>query len=211
MRRGRLDLARRVRARYDVRVMIAEPSKRRAPEIEDDDELDLPSRDGAADEGPNGIDHGADAELLGETGDEEIGLDVSEGLDEPVDGALEVNEKEESTRWTVGSEEARDVEDDPDLLAGDEYGWTDANEPADEIDLESDLDAEPEGRAGSGDRGEEGPDEPAEAALDTMPGEPLPPLDADADNPPEDEPFALEVLREVTGGLPDEPEHAPER
>lgn len=190
--------------------MAMDGTPRKSPELDEDDDLALPARDGATDEAEVAVEDEVGIEVGASTSDEEecIGLDVREGIDEPIETELSVSDADEATRWTVGSEEARDVDAEPELPEGAEYGWTDANEPAQDIELESDLDAGPEEANVLDDRGEEGPDEAVEAALDAA-GEPLPPLDADADEPSDDEPFALDVLREVSGGIADEPEHAP--
>jgi len=117
-------------------VVDTSQTERRAADLEDEDELELPRREGDAQAGEDAlIDEDAEIEVASPTADESIGLDAAVGIDEPLEAEIEASEDAESTQWTAGSEEARDLDADPDLLEGEEYGWTDANEPSDEIDL----------------------------------------------------------------------------
>lgn len=172
--------------------------------IEDeDDDLGLPAFDGSDDEPAAGIALEADIDLDTDAESEDVGLDATEGTGEPLDPELGTTDAEEATRWSVDGEDARDLDADADLLVGEEYGWTDHNDPADD----DDLDDEPEFDDGQtllpGDRGEEGlaDGDGGEGDLAS-----LPPLDSGPEEAAdEDDPFALEVLREQIGGaLPDE-------
>lgn len=169
---------------------------------DEEDDLGLPAFDGADDDPAAGV--GLEADLV-EPGaeSEDVGLDATEGTDEPLDAELNGTDAEEATRWSVDGEDAGDLDADADLPADHEYGWTDHNEPADDdgLDDEPELDGEP---LLPGDRGEEGLEDADGGEGDLAS---LPPLDSGPEEPDADDPFALDVLRELTGGaMPEEPE-----
>ena len=173
---------------------------------DEDDDLGLPAFDGADEEPAAGVALEADLDLGADAESEDVGLDATEGTGETLDDEIGTTDAEEATRWSDGSdarEDARDLDADADLLVSEEYGWTDHNDPADD----DDLDDEPEFDEGQallpGDRGEEGLEDGDGGEGDLAA---LPPLDSGPEEASDDDdPFALDVLGELTGGaLPDE-------
>jgi hypothetical protein len=174
----------------------------RSAEEDEDGALELPAFDGA-DEDPGaalGLDADADADGAE---DEGVGLDTTEGTEEPVDAEWDPSDADEATRWSIDGEDARDLDTDADLPAGDEYGWTDQNEPIGGDDFEDEED-DPGEAFLPGDRGEEGLDDGDATDGDLAS---LPPLDSGPEDEDPEDPFALDLVRDLTGSaLPEDPE-----
>jgi hypothetical protein len=170
----------------------------RVPVVDDDDlDLRLPADEGGGDE--DGLPDDAEHDGIGQArdGSEDVGLDTSDGSDEPIE--LAVTDEDEQTRWTEGSEVASDIDADPDLLSGAEDGWTEGAEPLDDIDMGVEVDDDDDDEPPPiQDGGEEGLSD--EGSFDGI--SKLPPLDAGTDDDEDedgDEPFARELLLEVAG------------
>ena len=95
---------------------MAQPTKN-LPQLVEEDELPLalPSRDGDLDEdesrGPSDQVDDSDLGLDALDGDERVGLDTTEGLDEPLELEMGLSDTDEGQAWSDGAEPLEDLDE----------------------------------------------------------------------------------------------------
>lgn len=162
----------------------------------DDEPLTLPGRPPGEDESNFAPEDDSDLELGNAT--DQVGLDDSVGLDEPLE-AEPSDRSAEDAGWTDDSEPAGELEGTEDELPpqGAEYGWTDDNEPSD-TDDQDDETLGSELRETVEDSGDEGPAEDEDLGEAMA----LPPLRSGGPGEPDDDGVDVQVIDGQA--LPDE-------
>ncbi len=179
------------------------------PRSTEDDDLppDLPRTDGAVD-GEENFEPKDDSDL-GLDDENDVGLDLEAGFDEPLDGELDGSEDEPGTWLDDGKEPAALADDDGPESDDDETNLTEGSEPASDQNAEDwEDDFGFDDRSGADpDSGEEGFGD--DGLLSGLELDQLPPLDDSAsneDDPAEVDPFGGDVIAELRSGVLDDDE-----